>query len=103
MKITIVGSGYVGLVTAACLADLGNDVFCLDVNQAKIDLLNNGGVPIYEPGLEEMIARNRAAGRIQFSTDIQASVDHGDIQFIAVGTPPDEDCSADLQYVSRLW
>jgi UDPglucose 6-dehydrogenase len=99
MKITIVGSGYVGLVTAACLADLGNDVFCLDVNQAKIDLLNNGGVPIYEPGLEEMIARNRAAGRIQFSTDIQASVDHGDIQFIAVGTPPDEDGSADLQYV----
>jgi UDPglucose 6-dehydrogenase len=99
MKITVVGSGYVGLVTGACLAELGNQVFCLDLDQKKIDLLNNGGVPIYEPGLEEMIARNRAAGRIQFSTDIEAAAAHGDIQYIAVGTPPDEDGSADLQHV----
>ena len=99
MKITIIGSGYVGLVTGACLAELGNHVFCLDVDQAKIDVLNSGGVPIYEPGLKEMIARNVEAGRIQFSTDIKASVEHGEIQFIAVGTPPDEDGSADLKYV----
>ncbi|BEI36729.1 UDP-glucose dehydrogenase family protein [Polynucleobacter sp. HIN7] len=99
MKVTIVGSGYVGLVTGACLAELGNTVFCLDLDQKKIDILNSGGVPIYEPGLQEMIARNRAAGRIQFSTDVAAAVQHGEIQFIAVGTPPDEDGSADLQYV----
>ncbi|MEO7494345.1 MAG: UDP-glucose/GDP-mannose dehydrogenase family protein [Massilia sp.] len=99
MKITIIGTGYVGLVTGACLAELGNDVFCLDVDQAKIDLLNNGGIPIHEPGLAEVVARNRAAGRLQFSTDVAASVAHGTLQFIAVGTPPDEDGSADLQYV----
>ncbi|MFS2138353.1 UDP-glucose dehydrogenase family protein [Duganella sp. Dugasp56] len=99
MKITIIGTGYVGLVTGACLAELGNDVFCLDVDQKKIDLLNNGGIPIHEPGLEEVVARNRAAGRLQFSTDVAASVAHGCLQFIAVGTPPDEDGSADLQYV----
>ena len=99
MKVTIIGSGYVGLVTGACLAELGNDVFCLDIDSKKIDILNSGGVPIYESGLKEMIERNRAAGRIQFSTDIAASVSHGEIQFIAVGTPPDEDGSADLQYV----
>jgi UDPglucose 6-dehydrogenase len=99
LKVTIVGSGYVGLVTGACLAELGNTVFCLDLDQKKIDILNSGGVPIYEPGLQEMIARNRSAGRIQFSTEIAAAVEHGEIQFIAVGTPPDEDGSADLQYV----
>jgi len=99
LKVTIVGSGYVGLVTGACLAELGNTVFCLDLDQKKIDILNSGGVPIYEPGLQEMIARNRSAGRIQFSTDVAAAVEHGEIQFIAVGTPPDEDGSADLQYV----
>jgi UDPglucose 6-dehydrogenase len=99
MKITIVGTGYVGLVTGACLAEIGNDVFCVDVDPRKIEILNNGGVPIHEPGLQEMLARTRAAGRIQFSTDVKASVEHGDIQFIAVGTPPDEDGSADLQYV----
>jgi UDPglucose 6-dehydrogenase len=99
LKVTIVGSGYVGLVTGACLAELGNTVFCLDLDQKKIDILNSGGVPIYEPGLQEMITRNRAAGRIQFSTDVAAAVQHGEIQFIAVGTPPDEDGSADLQYV----
>jgi UDPglucose 6-dehydrogenase len=99
MKITIIGTGYVGLVTGACLAELGNDVFCLDLDQGKVDLLNNGGIPIHEPGLEEVVARNRAAGRLQFSTDVEASVRHGQLQFIAVGTPPDEDGSADLQYV----
>jgi UDPglucose 6-dehydrogenase len=99
LKVTIIGSGYVGLVTGACLAEQGNNVFCVDVDPKKIAILNSGGVPIYEPGLKEMIERNRAAGRLQFSTDIAASVAHGDIQFIAVGTPPDEDGSADLQYV----
>jgi UDPglucose 6-dehydrogenase len=99
MKITIIGTGYVGLVTGACLAELGNDVFCLDVDQRKIDMLNSGGIPIHEPGLEEIVARNRAAGRLHFSTDVAASVAHGQLQFIAVGTPPDEDGSADLQYV----
>jgi UDPglucose 6-dehydrogenase len=99
MKITIIGTGYVGLVTGACLAEQGNDVFCLDLDEDKIALLNSGGIPIHEPGLEEVVARNRAAGRLQFSTDIAASVAHGTLQFIAVGTPPDEDGSADLQYV----
>jgi UDPglucose 6-dehydrogenase len=99
MNITIIGTGYVGLVTGACLAELGNNVFCLDVDQTKIDLLNNGGIPIHEPGLSEIVARNRASGRLTFSTDVAASVKHGEIQFIAVGTPPDEDGSADLQYV----
>jgi len=99
MNITIIGTGYVGLVTGACLADLGNNVFCLDVDQSKIDLLNSGGVPIYEPSLKEVIERNVEAGRLTFSTDIAASVAYGSIQFIAVGTPPDEDGSADLQYV----
>lgn len=99
MKVTIVGTGYVGLVTGACLAELGNHVLCLDVDRKKIDLLNSGGVPIYEPGLGEIIARNREAGRLEFSTDIEHGVKHGEIQFIAVGTPPDEDGSADLQYV----
>ena len=99
MKITVIGTGYVGLVTGTCLAELGNTVFCLDVDQKKIDLLNQGGIPIFEPGLKELVDRNRAAGRLVFSTDVQAGVAHGDIQFIAVGTPPDEDGSADLQYV----
>ena len=99
MKITIIGTGYVGLVTGACLAELGNDVFCLDLDAAKIDLLNSGGIPIHEPGLEDLVSRNRASGRLHFSTDIAAAVAHGQVQFIAVGTPPDEDGSADLQYV----
>jgi UDPglucose 6-dehydrogenase len=99
LKITIIGTGYVGLVTGACLAELGNNVFCLDLDQQKIDALNAGGVPIYESGLQEVIARNVVADRLSFSTDVSAAVIHGDIQFIAVGTPPDEDGSADLQYV----
>jgi UDPglucose 6-dehydrogenase len=89
----------VGLVTGACLAEVGNHVLCVDVDEAKIALLNGGGVPIYEPGLEEMVARNRAAGRLEFTTDPAAGVAHGLFQFIAVGTPPDEDGSADLTHV----
>jgi UDPglucose 6-dehydrogenase len=99
MKITVIGTGYVGLVTGACLADVGNDVLCLDVDAAKIRILEDGGIPIYEPGLPEMVRRNVAAGRLHFTTDVDRAVAHGTIQFIAVGTPPDEDGSADLQYV----
>ena len=99
MKITVIGSGYVGLVSGACLADLGNDVLCLDVDPRKIEILNQGGVPIYEPGLDEVIRRNVAAGRLRFTTDINESVAHGLVQMIAVGTPSGEDGSADLQYV----
>ena len=99
MNITIIGTGYVGLVTGACLADVGNHVFCLDVDAAKVRALNEGRIPIYEPGLEAIVRRNRAAGRMTFSTDVAASVAHGVLQCIAVGTPPGEDGSADLQYV----
>ncbi len=99
MKISIIGTGYVGLVTGACLAEVGNDVLCLDLDHAKIDLLNQGGVPIYEPGLKELVHRNKAAGRLRFTSDIETSVAFGAIQFIAVGTPPDEDGSADLRHV----
>jgi len=99
VKITVIGTGYVGLVTGTCLAEVGNEVLCLDVDPAKIETLKDGGIPIYEPGLEDMVKRNVAAGRLHFTTDIEASVAFGQIQFIAVGTPPDEDGSADLQYV----
>lgn len=99
MKITIIGTGYVGLVTGACLAEMGNHVMCLDVDANKIQLLEEGGIPIHEPGLPEMVARNRTAGRLQFTTDVAASVAHGTLQFIGVGTPPEEDGSADLQHV----
>ena len=99
MRVTIFGSGYVGLVTGACLADAGNDVLCVDVDQGKIDRLKNGEVPIHEPGLDALIKRNAEAGRLKFTTDAAAGVEHGLFQLIAVGTPPDEDGSADLQYV----
>ena len=99
MKITVIGSGYVGLVSGACLADFGNDVVCLDLDADKIKLLNKGGMPIYEPGLEQLVARNREAGRLRFTTDVAMSVAHGAVQFIAVGTPSDEDGSADMRYV----
>jgi UDPglucose 6-dehydrogenase len=99
MRITIIGTGYVGLVSGACLAELGNDVMCLDVDTAKIDMLKRGEIPIYEPGLEALVKRNAAAGRLRFTTDFAESAKHGEVQFIAVGTPPDEDGSADLQYV----
>lgn len=99
MKITVVGTAYVGLVSGTCLADVGNGVLCLDLDLAKIKILEEGGIPIYEPGLQEMVRRNVAVGRLHFTTDIDKAVQHGTIQFIAVGTPPDEDGSANLQYV----
>ncbi len=102
MKITIFGTGYVGLVTGACLADVGHDVLCMDVDQDKIGKLQNGQIPIYEPGLEDIVSHNTAAGRLTFTTDTEAAVRHGTLQFIAVGTPPDEDGSADLQYVTAV-
>ena len=100
MRITVIGTGYVGLVTGTCLAEVGNDVLCLDLDASKIEILNNGGIPIHEPGLLEMVRRNVAAGRLQFTTSIEESVAFGVVQFIAVGTPPDEDGSADLKYVT---
>ena len=100
MKITVVGTGYVGLVSGACLAEVGNDVLCLDVDPVKIKTLQDGGIPIYEPGLQEMVARNVAAGRLHFTTDAERAAHFGTIQFIAVGTPPDEDGSADMKYVT---
>jgi UDPglucose 6-dehydrogenase len=99
MNVTVIGTGYVGLVTGACLADAGNNVFCLDVDQEKVKTLNENRIPIFEPGLEPIVRRNREAGRLKFSTDIAASVAHGELQLIAVGTPPGEDGSADMQYV----
>ena len=99
MKITVVGTGYVGLVSGACMAEVGNDVLCLDLDADKIRILNEGGIPIYEPGLQEMVSRNVAAGRLHFTTSVEQAVQHGTVQFIAVGTPPDEDGSADLKYV----
>ena len=95
----MIGTGYVGLVTGACFAEVGNDVLCLDVDAEKIRILNEGGIPIFEPGLKEMVARNRAAGRMRFTTDVAEAVAFGDLQFISVGTPPDEDGSADLKHV----
>ena len=99
MRVSIFGTGYVGLVTGACLAEVGHDVVCVDVDAAKIEGLRNGQVPIYEPGLEPMVRASHAAGRLHFTTDAAAAIAHGEIVFIAVGTPPDEDGSADLQYV----
>ncbi len=99
MKITVVGTGYVGLVSGTCMAEVGNDVLCLDLDASKIKILEDGGIPIHEPGLLEMVRRNVAAGRLHFTTSVEKAVQHGTIQFIAVGTPPDEDGSADLKYV----
>jgi len=99
MNVSIVGTGYVGLVTGACLADMGNQVLCLDIDAAKVKALNEGRIPIYEPGLEAVVKRNRAAARLSFSIDVAAGVAHGILQLIAVGTPPGEDGSADLRYV----
>ncbi|MEO6264837.1 MAG: UDP-glucose/GDP-mannose dehydrogenase family protein [Luteimonas sp.] len=102
MHVTIFGTGYVGLVTGTCLAEVGHDVVCVDIDVAKVAGLNNGVVPIYEPGLEPMVKANHAAGRLIFTTDAASAIAHGDILFIAVGTPPDEDGSADLQYVLKV-
>jgi len=99
MKITVVGTGYVGLVSGTCLAEMGNEVLCLDLDLTKIAILNQGEIPIHEPGLLEMVRRNVAVGRLRFTSDIEESVAFGGLQFIAVGTPPDEDGSADLKYV----
>ena len=99
MKITVFGAGYVGLVSGACLAEVGNHVLCVDIDTRKIQMLQKGELPIFEPGLKEMVRRNLDAGRLCFSTDIAVAVQHGTVQFIAVGTPPDEDGSADMQYV----
>ena len=99
MRVTIFGTGYVGLVTGTCLAEVGHEVVCVDIDKTKIEGLRNGILPIYEPGLEPMVKANYAEGRLQFSTDAPSAIAHGDLIFIAVGTPPDEDGSADLQYV----
>ena len=101
MKITVVGTGYVGLVAAACLAEVGNHVLGLDVNAEKIRILKEGGIPIHEPGLLEIVRRNIENGRLSFTTNVEEAVGFGEVQFIAVGTPPDEDGSADLQYVTE--
>ena len=99
MKITVVGTGYVGLVSGTCMAEVGNNVLCLDLDHKKIRMLEEGGIPIFEPSLLDMVRRNVEAGRLHFTTDVEKAVAHGTIQFIAVGTPPGEDGSADLQYV----
>jgi UDPglucose 6-dehydrogenase len=99
MHVTVFGTGYVGLVTGTCLAEVGNQVLCVDIDAAKVEGLKRGVIPIYEPGLEEMVLANHASGRLGFTTDAGPAVAHGDVIFIAVGTPPDEDGSADLQYV----
>jgi len=99
MKVTIFGTGYVGLVTGACLAEMGNHVVCVDIDNAKVEGLKNGVIPIYEPGLEPIVTNNYAAGLLDFTTDPASAIAHGEIIFIAVGTPPDEDGSADLKYV----
>jgi UDPglucose 6-dehydrogenase len=99
MNVSVIGTGYVGLVTGACLADAGNNILCLDVDGEKISRLNNGEIPIFEPGLEPIVRRNRSAGRLRFSTDVPESVAHGELQLIAVGTPPGEDGSADMKHV----
>ena len=102
MKITIYGAGYVGLVSGACLADVGNEVLCVDVNADRVAALNQGDIPIYEPGLTGVIKRNRENGRLRFTTDAAEAVAHGELQFIAVGTPPAADGSADLKYVLEV-
>jgi len=99
MRLTIFGSGYVGLVTGACMAEMGNDVLCVDIDEDKIERLRSGDIPIYEPGLKEYVQRNQEAGRLTFTTDVEKGVSHGLFQFVSVGTPPGEDGSADLQHV----
>ena len=99
MKIAIFGTGYVGLVSGACFAEVGNTVTCVDIDQAKIDGLLQGVIPIYEPGLEDLVVSNHAAGRLLFTTDADAALREAEVVFIAVGTPPDEDGSADLRHV----
>src|SRR5690242_19024347 len=99
MNVTVFGTGYVGLVTGTCLAEMGNTVVCVDVDANKIARLEAGEIPIYEPGLEDLVYANHAAGRLRFTIEAAPAIAHGDIVFIAVGTPPDEDGSADLTHV----
>src|SRR5262245_56450480 len=99
MRVTVVGSGYVWLVAGACLAETGNDVICADVDEKKVERLKRNEIPIYEPGLEPMVEQNQVEGRLKFTTDVGAAIRHGQVVFIAVGTPPGEDGSADLKYV----
>ena len=99
MKFTVFGIGYVGLVQAAVLASVGHDVVCVDIDQTKVDNLKKGLIPIYEPGLTPLVEETYKSGQLKFTTDAKAGVEHGKMQFIAVGTPPDEDGSADLKYV----
>ena len=99
MKIAVVGTGYVGLVSGACFAEMGLDITCVDIDKKKIDGLNNGVIPIYEPGLEEVVRRNVEEGRLHFTTELTDCLDNVEVVFSAVGTPPDEDGSADLKYV----
>src|SRR6056297_2208267 len=99
MKITVIGTGYDGLVSGTCFAETGVHVVCVDVDERKIEMLNNGEIPIYEPGLEDIYKRNVGKGRLSFTTDLKSSLENSEAVFIAVGTPPDEDGSADLQYV----
>jgi len=102
MKVTIFGTGYVGLVTGACLAEMGNHVVCVDIDAGKVERLKRGEIPIYEPGLESIVQSNHASGRLDFTTEAAPAIAHGELIFIAVGTPPDEDGSADLQYVQKV-
>ena len=99
MKVTVIGTGYVGLVTGTCLAEMGNNVTCVDIDPRKIDMLNRGELPIYEPGLDELVHRNADSGRLKFTLNLSDSIPESDVAFIAVGTPPDEDGSADRRYV----
>ena len=99
MNVAVVGTGYVGLVVGACLAETGHDVVCADIDESKVRLLNEGQIPIYEPGLQPLVEHNLAAGRLTFTTDVDTAIKASTIVFIAVGTPPDEDGSADLQHV----
>ena len=102
MKIAVVGTGYVGLVSGACFAEMGLDITCVDIDKKKIDGLNNGVIPIYEPGLEEVVRRNVEEGRLHFTTELTDCLDNVEVVFSAVGTPPDEDGSADLKYVLKV-
>ena len=99
MKIAVIGTGYVGLVTGTCFAETGNDVVCVDIDEAKVEKMRNGEVPIYEPHLDVLFERNIEAGRLKFSTSLDEGLDHGDIIFLALPTPEDEDGSADLKYI----
>jgi UDPglucose 6-dehydrogenase len=102
MKLTLIGTGYVGLVTGTCFAEVGHDVICVDNNSDKVKLLQSGGIPIYEPGLEELVRKNVAAGRLRFTDSTQEGVEQSDVIFIAVPTPPQEDGSVDLSFIERV-